>query len=373
MRERRLLTPRQLGKSVAPTTPAGIAAIGRSHGNGNPGYGELVASTWRHANSRIEKGSELLRELVRYATLAASSHNTQPWRFKLEADRITVLPDFSRRCPVVDPDDHHLFTSLGCATENLVLAAEAYGLHANVSLPLQPEKAIQIDLESATPRDSDLFQAIPDRQCTRATYDSKPVPTEQLADLELAAKGEGVSVQLFTDNKQMEDILEYVIAGNSAQMNDDDFVQELKDWIRFNEAALVKHRDGLFSASSGNPTFPNWVANIILKFAFTEDGENDKYRDQIRSSAGIIAFVSERNDKAGWIQVGKCYQRFALQSTAFGLRHSFVNQAVEVPEVRAQFARYLGIGDKRPNLLLRFGFGPLMPRSVRRPIDQVLV
>jgi hypothetical protein len=61
------------------------------------------------------------KELVRYATLAASSHNTQPWRFRVRPASITILPDYSRRCPAVDPDDSHLFKSLGCAAENLVL------------------------------------------------------------------------------------------------------------------------------------------------------------------------------------------------------------------------------------------------------------
>ena len=54
-------------------------------------------------------------EFIRYATLAASGHNTQPWRFRIVDSSIEVLPDFSRRTPVVDPDDHHLFASLGCA------------------------------------------------------------------------------------------------------------------------------------------------------------------------------------------------------------------------------------------------------------------
>ena len=54
-----------------------------------------------------------LKDLVRYATLAASGHNTQPWRFHLADGRIAILPDFARRTPVVDPEDHHLFVSLG--------------------------------------------------------------------------------------------------------------------------------------------------------------------------------------------------------------------------------------------------------------------
>jgi nitroreductase len=88
-------------------------------------YDEAVQATW--APLRPDGGIE---ELVRYATLAANSHNAQPWRFTIEEHRVSIAPDFSRRCPVVDPDDHHLFASLGCAAENLVHAAAAAGLRA---------------------------------------------------------------------------------------------------------------------------------------------------------------------------------------------------------------------------------------------------
>jgi len=83
----------------------------------------------------------LSRELVRYATLAPSSHNTRCWKFALDGvgHAITILPDLSRRCPAVDPDDHHVFVSLGCATENLVQAALAHGLKAEVSFDATQE------------------------------------------------------------------------------------------------------------------------------------------------------------------------------------------------------------------------------------------
>lgn len=346
---------------------AGTAAMSGCSG-GRSDYEAAVAETWRHGRPNRD-GRELQRELIRYATLAANSHNTQPWRFRLEPDRITLLPDFGRRCPVVDPDDHHLYASLGCATENLVTAAQAHGLAAEVSFD---EDEIRIGVEAARAVDSPLFAAIPERQCTRADYDGKPVPSSQLALLEAAANRAGVTTSVFTDKRSLEQILEYVVAGNTVQLNDPAFVEELEYWIRFNESAALRHRDGLFSAVSGNPTMPTWIGRLAFERFLRADTENDKYRQQIRSAAGIIVFHSLDDDKLQWIEVGRSYQRFALQATALGLRHAHINQAVEVPEVRAAVADFLGIGDRRPNLLLRFGYGPLMPRSLRRPVDQVL-
>lgn len=73
-------------------------------------------------------------ELIRYACLAPNSHNTQAWQFVMNGNRVDIRPDFSRRTPIVDPDDHHLYVSLGCALENLLLAAESRGLSGEVGL-----------------------------------------------------------------------------------------------------------------------------------------------------------------------------------------------------------------------------------------------
>ncbi len=367
------MTRRAFNKAAAAVVVSTAIPAGCSNDSGAGGYEELVASTWRHAERADTQGPDLLRTLVHYGTLAANSHNSQPWRFRIETDRIIVHPDFSRRCPAVDPDDHHLFASLGCAAENIAVAAAALGLRAAVSLDDTRDGSIRIDLEAAPAMDSGAFRAITERQCTRAAYDGKPVGPADLASLERAATEYGVAAELFTSEADKERILEYVVAGNTAQMRDDAFVGELKEWIRFNESAAIAHRDGLFSATTGNPTLPTWLGRMVFGLFFKEGAENDKYRDHIRSSAGVIAFVADRNDKQGWVDAGRSYQRFALEATALGLRHAFVNQATEVPEVRTQFAEYLGIGKRRPNLLVRFGNGPTLPRSLRRPVDDVLV
>ena len=372
MNDRFGMTRRRFNQAAVATLVSATLPTGCTSRNDAPSYDDLVADTWRHSDGRPDSCFELQKELIRYATLAPNSHNTQPWQFRVERDRIVILPDYSRRCPAVDPDDHHVFVTLGCAAENLALAAAAFGLHAEVTIGNSADAAILVDLHPDTPDRSDLFQAIPDRQSTRAGYDGKPVPSDQLATLERAAQSDSVAVQLMTKKRELEDVLEFVVAGNTAQMADDAFVKELEEWIRFNETSAVERRDGLFTASSGNPTSPSWLGNIVFNFAFRTSSENDKYRDHIRSSAGVIAFVSDIESKEGWINVGRSFQRFALRATALGLRHAHINQAVEVPEVRRQFSGYLGIGDKRPDLLVRFGYGPKLPQSLRRPVEDVL-
>jgi hypothetical protein len=340
--------------------------------SGTAQYDEAVRTTWRHTAGALSGDAALMRELVRYATLAPSSHNTQCWKFRIDNRAISILPDLARRCPAVDPDDHHLFVSLGCAAENLLQAALANGFNGDARFDATASGALQIALEQTKAIASPLFDAIPKRQCTRGEYDGKPLSNEELKLLEQAGTGSGVHVMLFTEKPTMEKILEYVVAGNTAQINDPAFIRELKEWIRFNDEEAVRTADGLFTKSSGNPTGPRWFGGTMFNLFFTAKNENDKYAKQVRSSAGIAVFVSDASDKQHWLEAGRCYERFALQAAALDIRNAFLNQPVEVSTLRPQFANYLIIGARRPDLVVRFGRGAEMPRSLRRPIDAVM-
>jgi hypothetical protein len=313
-------------------------------------------------------------ELVRYATLAANSHNTQAWHFRSRAEGIDVWPDLTRRTPVVDPDDHHLYASLGCAAETLSIAARARGRSGEVQyLPDAEISRLRVTLAAAPRQDSALFRAIPERHCTRAPYDGRPAGRDALARLEAAARVEDVEPVFITEARQREQALELALAGNSAQMDDPAFVQELKAWLRFNERDAAASRDGLFSASSGNPQLPRWIGLALFDIVSTKERENARLVDHVRSSSGLVAFIAPTDDRAGWVAAWRAYQRFALQATVDGLKHAFINQAVEVPEVRQELRSLLGTGERRPSLLVRFGFGPPMPRSLRRHVRDVFV
>jgi hypothetical protein len=343
-----------------------------SQGSDSESYAAAAERTWRAGPSLGIEGAALARELVRYAILAPSSHNTQCWKFAIEDKAITIRPDLSRRCPAVDPDDHHVFVSLGCAAENLAHAALAHGLHAEARFDATRD-AVHLALTPTEARSSPLFNAIAARQCTRGDYDGKPLSSAELALLEQAGTSGGVRMLLLTERSAMESVLDYVVQGNTAQMANPAFVKELKTWIRFNGAEAVRSGDGLYSAASGNPSIPNWIGDLAFGWFFTPKGENDKYARQIRSSAGIAVFVGQSADKAHWVEVGLCYERFALQATALGIRNAFLNQPVEVVSVRPQFAAAVGLTGQRPDLVVRFGRGPTLPRSLRRPVQAVLV
>src|ERR671913_126650 len=96
-----------------------------------------VSATDFPATSPIEAQ---LRFLLRYAILAPSTKNSQPWAFSVQGNRIHIIADLSRDQPIADAGRRELYISLGCALENLLVAAEHFGFRYGVTYFPQPEQ-----------------------------------------------------------------------------------------------------------------------------------------------------------------------------------------------------------------------------------------
>lgn len=314
--------------------------------------------------------------LVQAATLAASSHNTQPWTFRVRSDGITIEPDLSRRCEVVDPDDSHLFKSLGCATENIVAAAPAYGLATDVRIT--DWGRIEIDLAtsnmSAKTTDCHALEAIAERQCTKTPYDGRSLQSAETAELESAGTGDSVRIKLIDDASPKEAILDLVNEGNRLQLLDPEFRRELISWIRVNDAQAIESGDGLAARVSNQPQLPTWLAKPIIRFVLTPEAQVKTDTANLQSAAGIAVFIGETDDLPVWIETGRSYERFALKATALGIRNAFINQPIEVRRLRQELHSVLGLsGTETAHLMVRYGRGPLAPYSLRRPVADVWI
>jgi hypothetical protein len=123
----------------------------------------------------------------------------------------------------------------------------------------------------------------------------------------------------------------------------------------------------------GNPAVPPAIGKLFMRLTFSAKSQNHKDARNIKSSGAIAIIHSARNDPEHWIEAGRCYERLALQAAALDLRTAFINQPVEVAHLRPQFAQCLGLGDRRPDLVIRIGHAPLTIKSLRRPLADIVV
>lgn len=311
--------------------------------------------------------------LVAQAVKAPSGHNTQPWRFRQNESAVEIHPDFDRRLPVVDPDDRELFVSLGCAVENLCLAAQTKGYKSAVSVGNKGVITVSL-AEEAGVKPSPLFNQIDARQTNRSVYNGEEIALDVLKKLQSIRSEKGISVHYYArQTKQFNDIEQYVLQGNTNQMQNEAFKAELKSWMRFNKKHQDQTLDGLSYAVFGAPNVPRWMAEPIMSMAVNAKAQNKADRKKIESASHLVLFTTANNTPNEWVGLGRTLQRFLLTATELEIVHSYLNQPNEEAEIATEMARILGLTGEYPTILLRIGYGKQQAYSKRRPVEDVII
>ncbi len=315
--------------------------------------------------------------LVENAIKAPSGHNTQPWKFENIQDGIKIHPDFARALPVVDADNHALYISLGCALENIIIAASKRGYGSKVIYPADANSGITVKLnyvDADSNIEDNLFDYIAKRQVNRSKYSDKKINDEKVEKLKSSFNFEGVSIVVMNGKTNFGKIIPLIIEGNNLQFQNKEFIKELTSWFRYSKSEAEKTRDGLWTAAMGLPNMGKLIGNFVMKNFVSAKSEAKRLADLLENTQGIAIFIADKNDVATWVKTGQAFHRFSLTATMLGISHSHLNMPCEELEVRKKLAKELGVENKHPLLLIRYGYADkIMPYSNRRNVDVVII
>jgi hypothetical protein len=311
--------------------------------------------------------------MVEQAVKAPSGHNTQPWLFKLNDNSIEIHPNLNKSLPVVDFDNRELFISLGCATENLCITASAKGYESKIVIADEGIITINLVKNQAIVPDS-LFAQIDVRQTNRSVYNGKIISDSTINKLKTIPLKEGVNLHFYkTGTPDFDLISNYVIEGNTIQMQDKAFKNELISWMRFNKNHSNKTKDGLSYAVFGAPNLPMFIVKPIMKKAINVKSQNKGDRKKMQSSSHFVLFTTQSNTLEEWVNLGRSMERLLLRSTEQDIIHAYLNQPNEIKDLSQKMVKTLGIPNEHPTILLRIGYGKKMPYSKRKEIKDLII
>lgn len=341
-------------------------------------------------NWRSDK-SEGPLSLVRAAILAANPHNTQPWLFRVSASQIDLFADTTRRIGATDPFLREMHIGVGCALENLMLAAEANGYAANLSLAPEaadPAYAARIVLSSAQAGESDLYRAIPLRHTNRGAYaKDHAIEEKTIKALNALNRENDLAVFWFTKEDERRKLGDLIIQATEAIIADHEQATDSARWYRFDWHDLQRKRDGITLDAGGNSALMRAAAKILPR---QSQAGNDKFwlnatRDPHTATAAAFGLLAVRNadDFAQRLLCGRLWQRMHLWATTQGLALHPLNQMPEraareqvlhiEPKFGNALAELTGNAGWQTLLVFRAGYPTLAPLpSPRRSIETVI-
>ena len=333
---------------------------------------------WQVAEQDFPKDGALeekFKFLLRYVILAPSGHNTQPWKFKLSPDGAFIYADYTRRLPVVDPDNRELVISIGAAIMNLRVAAAHFGYACDVQYQPKantPELLASARLSESSQTDTELkklFPAIVQRRTNRTAYEVRSLAEGELEKLQKLTAGQKAAIRIVTDKTIQASIAELVSQGDRIQMSDPAFRQEVGSWVRSN---WTRRGDGIAAYGFGIPGIISWMGPWFMR-TFDLGKPQAKKDYQFAKEAAALIIVHGEDTKESLLEVGEIFERFVLTANSMGLQYAFLNQPVEVRDLRTRLRAILGLADL-PQLLFRIGYAEPQKRAMpRRPLDAVLI
>ena len=311
--------------------------------------------------------TERLTHLLRYAVLAPSSHNTQPWRFSVSDDKISVYADTSRWLRVADADRRELYVSVGCALENLLVAAEHFGYaHRTTYLAASEDETPAARVEFVTDgqpsmcRPAELFDAIPQRRTNHNPFDGRPIAPEDMERLEAVCVEDGARLHLTDDVQIKRQVDRMMVEADAVQFADPAWREELGYWLG----------QGAF----GTPWLMSKISQLAVTYLNLGKGTGKK-DSELLMSAPVLGVISTVEDShASEIKAGQVFERVALTATALGVRVHPMSQILEIEPLKADVKSLIPAPDVVPQHTFRLGYAePEKDHTPRRPLAEVLV
>jgi len=301
-----------------------------------------------------------LRFIIRYAVLAPSSHNSQPWSFQVSQDYIDLIPDLTRALEISDADHRQLHVSMGAALENLLIAAAYFGYTTQVQyllgrVPDTEEVRVLFSEhdEKKAWGDTRLIQAILERHTNRGAYtDQMPDPT--FVALVRAMSTDAIRIDLITDQIKKQTLADITVRAGIEAMEDPRFRAELSRYLKNNK---TKSPLGMPAFGMGIPTSLSFLVPFLVKFVNINKLREKTDRALLTEYTPMIMVLSTPHDTPEyWIRTGQLYERIALEATARSMHTNPLAAAIQIGEFHKELQATLGLKGMRPQFFARLGF-----------------
>ena len=301
-----------------------------------------------------------IRFLLNYAILAPSTHNSQPWLFKIRARECDIYYDSKLLLPEADPKTRDLHISIGCAVENLILAAKYFNIFDSVSYgPFQKDNHLAIIyFKDYTGMTNSEYKAVLDtivkRINARGLFSSEPVPDNIINSIHSKIGNyliNGIELHLVTDENKIIKLARLTVEGLRVAYRRSTFRKEMSRWMH---NSLTAKKDGLPGYALRMPLFASFILPTLVKW-FDLGALLSKLNYRSFSSAPLVLVIAASDDNPNtWLDVGRLGERLMLEFNNLGWQTSIFVAALEMGNFYKEVQKVIDI-DQMPQFLFVVG------------------
>lgn len=310
---------------------------------------------------KLSENKEKLEFLLRYAHLAPSTRNVQPWFFKLIDNGVEITVNRDRILPFSDFVGRQVIISIGAAVYNFKIAAWAYGLEFAAQYDDDDIENFKVTITFSNLVSSKIvnrqdLQAILDRHNNRELYTKQELPSDYINLIE-SWNTEELHTFIVTNPEKLEKITDIVVEATDVAFSDKDFSKEAADWVR---PSLQKYRDGMPAYNLGFPKLLSFFIPFIIRTFNTAKLQMGRHRLWLQHSPAVVVISSKNDNVQSWLAVGELFEKIVIEATKQNLKYAVMAAPTEIGDYYKDLQKVLG-STLRPQMFLRIGYTDKKP------------
>ncbi|MDA1317156.1 MAG: hypothetical protein O3B87_03985 [bacterium] len=308
--------------------------------------------------NNYKSDKERIEHLLQYAILAPSTHNSQPWLFKIKKDYCEIHLNPEKKLPQADNLGRDAHISIGCCLENLILASIIYGVYKKHDVPITNSIIARVYFDfNIKKKDSSLnkklIETMTRRKNMRGPYiDQKVPPLVIKSILQLSRKYPGVTMKVVTSHVHIERIAEITAIGMRMAYNNKAFRNEMSDWFIYNRSS---RNEGIPGFTILLPDIISYFFPLIVKYINISSLISFINKKSLRTAPLICSFSAKNNNKKTWVEVGRFAERVMLELQMKQISTSIYVAAIEMGSLSKQLTSILDTKEM-PQFLFAAGY-----------------
>lgn len=316
---------------------------------------------------------EKIKFILGYGILAPSTFNSQPWKCKLNSNVLEIYLDLSKITKKSDKMQRFAHISMGAFIENILVAADYFGLRAENKISLDSSDDLKhistIKFTEDKKNKTLLFESIKKRTTNRSLSENREINEKVIEEIN-GNYSEDMEIVVL-EEKDKEEIIHISKTGDFNIWSDFGFRKEHVGWVRTN---VTRKYDGMPAFGVNAGLIPSFIAPLMILSPIFPKFQIKKNMKAIKSTSQFVV-LSSRDSFENWVNVGIVFEKISLMLTKYGISVSPMGQFIEDESARELLNKLVNPSNNfSPQVFFRIGYPTKhVPHSPRYPVEKILI